>query len=133
MEIAIIMGAGPAGLTAAYELLTKTDIKPIIIEADDQVGGLSKTVNYKGNLIDIGGHRFFSKSQKIIDWWLKFLPLESNQFGNNVTLTYQNQKSSINTLEKRTDEDQQMMLLRPRKSRIYYKHHFFDYPLSLNL
>lgn len=53
------MGAGPARLTAAYELLTKTSIRPVIIEMDSQVGGLSKTINYKGNLIDIGGHRFF--------------------------------------------------------------------------
>ena len=75
MKTAVIIGAGPAGLTAAYELLTKTDIKPIIVEADIQVGGLSKTIDYKGNKIDIGGHRFFSKSKKVIDWWLKFLPL----------------------------------------------------------
>lgn len=67
MEIAIIIGAGPAGLTATYELLINTDIKPIIIIANAEVGGLSKTINYKGNLIDIGGHRFFSKSKKIID------------------------------------------------------------------
>ena len=61
---AVIIGAGPAGLTAAYELLTKTDIIPVIIEADRQVGGLSKTITYKGNKIDIGGHRFFSKSKE---------------------------------------------------------------------
>ncbi|MDO5836615.1 MAG: NAD(P)-binding protein, partial [Methanobacterium sp.] len=57
---AIIIGAGPAGLTAAYELLDKTDIKPVIYESNDSVGGISKTINYKGNRIDIGGHRFFS-------------------------------------------------------------------------
>ena len=64
MEVAIIMGAGPAGLTTAYELLINTDIKPIIIEANAEVGGLSKTINYKGNLIDIGGHRFFKSLKK---------------------------------------------------------------------
>ena len=64
MKVAIIMGAGPAGLTAAYELLINTDIKPIIIETDAEVGGLSKTINYKGNLIDIGGHRFFQSLKK---------------------------------------------------------------------
>lgn len=58
-KIALIVGAGPAGLTAAYELLSRSDIKPIIIEKSNQIGGISKTVNYKGNCIDIGGHRFF--------------------------------------------------------------------------
>ena len=58
-KIAIIIGAGPAGLTAAYELLEKTDIKPIIFEATDKIGGISQTNYYKGNRIDIGGHRFF--------------------------------------------------------------------------
>ena len=73
---AIIIGAGPAGLTAAYELLDKTDIKPIIYEKSDYIGGISKTINYKGNSIDIGGHRFFSKSERIMDWWINILPLQ---------------------------------------------------------
>ena len=59
---AIIFGAGPAGLTAAFELLKRSDVKPIIYEMSNNIGGISKTVNYKGNRIDIGGHRFFSKS-----------------------------------------------------------------------
>jgi monoamine oxidase len=58
-KIAVIIGAGPAGLTAAYELLDKTDIKPVILEKGGVIGGISQTVNYKGNRIDIGGHRFF--------------------------------------------------------------------------
>lgn len=66
---ALIFGAGPAGLTSAYELLDKTDIAPTVYEATREIGGISKTVNYKGNRIDIGGHRFFSKSSKIMDWW----------------------------------------------------------------
>ena len=57
---AIIIGAGPAGLTAAYELLKRTDITPVILERSAQVGGISKTIEYKGNRMDIGGHRFFS-------------------------------------------------------------------------
>ncbi len=64
---AIIIGAGPAGLTAALELLRRSAIKPIILEADDCVGGISRTVNYRGNRIDIGGHRFFSKSDWVMD------------------------------------------------------------------
>jgi protoporphyrinogen oxidase len=131
MEVAIIMGAGPAGLTAAYELLTKTNIKPIVIEADEQVGGLSKTINYKGNLIDIGGHRFFSKSQKIIDWWLQFLPLDSS-FSGNIPISYQNQTKLLQNTAQDDSAEKTTMLVRPRKSRIYYRHHFFDYPLRLN-
>ena len=77
-KIAIIIGAGPAGLTAAYELLEKTDIKPIIFEMSSDIGGISKTVNYKGNRMDIGGHRFFSKSDKVMDWWSNILSLQGN-------------------------------------------------------
>src|SRR5260370_31849581 len=61
MKTAVIIGAGPAGLTAAYELLTRTDIMPIVLERSTYMGGISRTVNYKGNRIDIGGHRFFSQ------------------------------------------------------------------------
>ena len=60
-KIAIIAGAGPAGLTAAYELKKRTDIAPIVFESTDAIGGISRTHNYKGNRMDIGGHRFFTK------------------------------------------------------------------------
>jgi len=60
-KIAIIAGAGPAGLTAAYELIKRTDIKPIVFEETQAIGGIAQTFNYKGNRIDIGGHRFFPK------------------------------------------------------------------------
>ncbi|NOZ13155.1 MAG: NAD(P)-binding protein [Acidobacteria bacterium] len=73
---AVIIGAGPAGLTAAYELLKRTDIHPLVIELNDEIGGISATINFKGNRIDIGGHRFFSKSDRVMDWWLNILPLE---------------------------------------------------------
>ena len=108
----IIIGAGPAGLTAAYELLEKTDMQPIIIEKTDYIGGISKTVNYKGNRIDIGGHRFFSKSEKIMNWWLSFMPVVEDE------------ESILN------NED--VMLSRNRKSRILYDRKFFDYPISAN-
>lgn len=87
-ERAIIIGAGPAGLTAAYELLEKTNIIPIIFESTSDIGGISKTINYKGNRIDIGGHRFFSKSEKVMNWWLNILPLEDN-------LLYNRKKKTI--------------------------------------
>ena len=67
----LIIGAGPAGLTAAYELLKHPEahIHPIIFEASDAIGGISKTVEYKGNRIDIGGHRFFTKSEEVTALW----------------------------------------------------------------
>jgi protoporphyrinogen oxidase len=73
-KIAIIAGAGPAGLTAAYELLKQMDIHPIICESTTAIGGIAQTYNYKGNRIDIGGHRFFSKSDRVTKWWFNILP-----------------------------------------------------------
>ncbi|MGD9210429.1 MAG: NAD(P)-binding protein, partial [Desulfobacteraceae bacterium] len=74
---AVIIGAGPAGLTAAYELVHKSDIKPVIFEMTSDIGGISKTVEYKGNRIDIGGHRFFSKSDRVMNWWLEIMRIQS--------------------------------------------------------
>ena len=73
-RVALIAGAGPAGLTAAYELLKRTDIHPIVVEATDAIGGIAQTFAYKGNRIDIGGHRFFSKSERVMNWWFNVLP-----------------------------------------------------------
>ena len=75
-QIAVIAGAGPAGITAGYELLKRTNIKPLIFEKSDYLGGISRTVEYKGNRIDLGGHRFYTKSQRVLDWWFSILPLE---------------------------------------------------------
>src|SRR3954451_12541985 len=74
---AVIIGAGPAGLTAAYELLTRANIEPIVLEKSDSTGGISRTVVYKGNRIDIGGHRFFSKSDRVMKWWASMMPLQA--------------------------------------------------------
>ena len=76
---AVIIGAGPAGLTAALELLRRTDVIPVVLEKSHAMGGISRTVNYKGNRMDIGGHRFFSKSDRVMNWWLDILPLESTR------------------------------------------------------
>src|ERR1700744_1890954 len=91
---AIIIGAGPAGLTAAYELLKRTDIRPIILEKSDDIGGISKTVNYKSNRMDIGGHRFFSKSDRVMQWWMNVMPVEETA-GAGVTISYQNKSREI--------------------------------------
>ena len=141
---AIIIGAGPAGLTAAYELLDKTDIKPIIYEATDYIGGISKTVNYKGNRIDIGGHRFFSKSDRVMNWWQNILPLQGapakddKAVGREIPLSSECLRRPIGSEKtekckapdpEKTDE---VMLNRSRLSRIFFLRSFFDYPVSLN-
>jgi protoporphyrinogen oxidase len=110
-QTAIIIGAGPAGLTAAYELLTRTDIHPIVLERSTYMGGISRTIEYKGNRMDLGGHRFFSKSDRVMEWWLAQLPLA------------QNGEAEILDLR---------MLVRSRKSRIYFLRRFFEYPIQLS-
>ena len=134
---AIIIGAGPAGLTAAYELLKNTEIKPIIYESYSCVGGLSKTINYKGNRIDIGGHRFFSKSDRIMNWWLDILPAQGPSKKNRLEheISYRNQKRKLQLSEIGPDPDivDNVMLIRPRLSRIYYLRRFFEYPITLNI
>src|SRR5258707_9975185 len=93
---AIIIGGGPAGLTAAYELLKRTDIQPIVLEKSDMLGGISRTVNYKGNRIDIGGHRFFSKSDRVMEWWLEILPLQRSRSAAE-DITYQGRTRTLAT------------------------------------
>jgi len=130
---AIIIGAGPAGLTAAYELLTRTEIKPVVLEKSQHMGGISRTVNYKGNRIDIGGHRFFSKSDRVMDWWLRILPLQASPNGS-AAIQYQRKEQAVATSASGPDPAaaDRVMLLRGRKSRIYYLRRFFDYPISLS-
>jgi protoporphyrinogen oxidase len=130
---AIIIGGGPAGLTAAYELLTRTSVTPLVLEASDSLGGISRTVNYKGNRIDIGGHRFFSKSQRVLDWWAEMLPLQRLN-GQSIQIAYQSRKHDLAASPDGPDPAQvdEVMLVRPRKSRIYYARRFFDYPISLS-
>ena len=80
-QTAVIIGAGPAGLTAALEFCRKSSIKPIVLEATDRIGGISCTIVYNGNRIDIGGHRFFSKSDRVLDWWTEIMPIEGIGIG----------------------------------------------------
>ena len=134
-KTALIIGAGPAGLTAAYELLRKTDIHPIVIERDSEyVGGISRTVNYKGNRIDIGGHRFFSKSDRVMQWWGEMLPVLLPE-GENVDITYQRSTRALTDgLRRATPSDgENVMHVRPRKTRIIHGGKFFAYPIELSL
>jgi protoporphyrinogen oxidase len=173
---AIIIGAGPAGLTAALELLRRTDIRPIVLEASDEIGGISRTIRYKGYRMDIGGHRFFSKSDRVMQWWIDLMPPETEA---DAVISYQGKQRvvevpgavevpmaqpeepplrgmgplEIDTETEETDATGEenvaehghtetivthgpanpdlVMLIRPRKSRIYYLRKFFDYPITL--
>ncbi len=129
---AIIIGAGPAGLTAAYKLLEKTDIIPVIYESSGDIGGISKTVKYKGNRIDIGGHRFFSKSQIVIDFWQNILPLQGEPSKDDIFL---NRKTPLSDNANAPDPEKEdnIMLVRGRLSRIFFLRKFFNYPISLNI
>lgn len=120
-------------MTAAYELLKRTDIVPLVIEQDDEVGGISRTVNYKGNRIDIGGHRFFSHSDRVMSWWTTMLPVQGTAT-EGISIQYQNQLRQIAGDVSGPDPAtvDEVMLIRPRKSRIYYGRRFFDYPISLS-
>ena len=129
MKQAVIIGAGPAGLTAAYELLTRTEIKPIVLESSTYMGGLSRTVNYKGNRIDIGGHRFFSKSDRVMNWWMEHMPLSDSAQAGEV-ITYRNRTTEVPAGN--AGDGDAVMLLRNRKSRIYFLRRFFEYPIQLS-
>ena len=170
---AVIIGAGPAGLTAGLELLRRSDIEPIILEASEEIGGISRTIEYKGNRMDIGGHRFFSKSDRVMQWWIDLMPpeMEGNDAESQQEISYQGKRRVVavparlpeepvlrgagpidpHAAEEQEDEDVEgergepvemlvnaaspdpdlVMLIRPRKSRIYYLRKFFDYPITL--
>lgn len=128
-KIAIIIGAGPAGLSAAYNFLTKTeDILPVVLEELDCVGGISRTVHYNGNGIDLGGHRLFSKNKEILDFWEEILPLQGKPPIDDKIL---GRKITVSEKGPDPDETDRVMLKRKRVSRIYYLRKFFDYPISL--
>jgi protoporphyrinogen oxidase len=168
-RIAVIAGAGPAGLTAALELLRRSNVVPIVFEADAQVGGISKTVNYRGNRMDLGGHRFFSKSDWVMRWWQDILPVAAADSATGdvastlaatgsaasplaasgegastdvarpltasksaLRITYQRQSRALLPVPCASASSDQVMLVRNRLSRIFYRRRFFDYPLKLN-
>ena len=168
-KTAVIIGAGPAGLTAALELLRRSDIHPIILEASSEIGGISRTIKYKGNRMDIGGHRFFSKSDRVMQWWMDLMPPELASVTESPEIAYQGKRRKVTVpahlteepplrglgpLQHDPEEDEDIeagddaeaaetlevpppadpdlvMLIRPRKSRIYYLRKFFDYPIKL--
>ncbi len=127
-KTALIIGAGPAGLTAAYTLLKETDIVPIVLEESDLIGGISRTVEYKGNRMDIGGHRFFSKSETVNRIWSELMPLQGQPAFDDLRLGTEKELAQGGPDPETEDR---VMLRRRRVSRIYYLKKFFDYPISL--
>ena len=133
---AVIIGAGPAGLTAAFELAREGTTRVLVLEADQQVGGLSRTVNHKGNRIDIGGHRFFSKSDWVMRWWQERLPVadaDERAVRSGLVLSYQGKQREFRPDALSAANPDEVMLVRGRLSRILFAGHFFDYPLKPGL
>jgi protoporphyrinogen oxidase len=131
-KTAILIGAGPAGLTAALEFLRRSDVHPIVLEASHEIGGISRTIRHNGNRIDIGGHRFFSKSDRVMNWWMDLMPPEASADTQHA-LRHQNKQRTLNTTAAGLSPENTdlVMLVRPRKSRIYFLRRFFDYPIKL--
>ncbi len=130
MKDVVIIGAGPAGLTAAYTLLKESsEYRPVIIEASGLIGGISRTERYNGNRIDIGGHRFFSKDKEIMKLWMDILPLQGSPSKDDILLGRTHTMSEDPSIDPEKLDD--VFLARTRVSRIYYRRRFFDYPISL--
>lgn len=129
MQTVVIIGAGPAGLTAAYELLkSNREYKVIILEETDKIGGICRTVNYNGNRMDMGGHRFFSKSERVNRWWQDMLPLQGSKAKDDIMLS---RRAKLKKGGPDPEKEDKVMLIRNRVSRIYFNDKFFDYPISL--
>lgn len=126
---AVIIGAGPAGLTVAIELLKQTDIHPVIYEETDEIGGISRTVNYNGNRMDIGGHRFFSKNDRVMNWWLDLMPMQSRPAKDDIVL---NREKPLYENGRDPQKEDEVLLIRNRVSRILFSRKFFDYPISMS-
>ncbi|MDO4965860.1 MAG: NAD(P)/FAD-dependent oxidoreductase [Lachnospiraceae bacterium] len=129
MKKIIVIGGGPAGLTAAYEILSKSnDYSVTLLEESDCFGGISKTVNYKGNRMDMGGHRFFSKDPDVNEWWEKMLPVQGSMPYDDVKL---GRTSPVVKGGPNPENEDRVMLMRHRVSRILFDKKFYDYPISL--
>ena len=130
MKNVIIIGAGPAGLTAGYELLKdkNNEYKVIILEETNQIGGISRTVKYNGNRMDIGGHRFFSKDESVMKFWEDLMPLQGENSFDDEKL---GRTKSLKEGGPSPDKEDRVMLTRTRVSRIYYLKKFFDYPVTM--
>lgn len=130
MKKAIIIGAGPAGLTAGFELLKQSkEYEAVILEESADIGGISRTVQHHGNRMDIGGHRFFSKDDAVMQWWDDLLPRQGSPSYDDLKL---DRPVPLKEGGPDPEKEDRVMLTRNRVSRIYYKKKFFDYPVKMN-
>ena len=131
MKKVVVIGAGPAGLTAAYELLNQSkDYQVTVLEESKCYGGISRTVEYHGNRMDMGGHRFFSKSEEVNEWWEKMLPTQGAMPKDDIML---GRSSNVKAGGPDPEKTDRVMLRRNRLSRIFFNQKFFDYPVSLKM
>lgn len=126
----LIIGGGPAGLTAAHELARKGWTNVMVLEREKQLGGISRTLQFKGNHIDIGGHRFFSKSDKVMQWWKEMMPLQGAASCDDLEL---NREVPLSAMGPDPEKEDRTMLVRSRLSRILFLRKFFNYPVSLSV
>ena len=130
MKTVLIIGAGPAGLTAAYDLKkhAKDDMRVVIVEESDAIGGISQTIRHNGNRMDLGGHRFFSKNAQVNALWQEIMPMQGAPSMDDVILGREIKLAAGGPDPQKEDR---AMLLRTRVSRIYFLRKFFDYPISI--
>ena len=126
----IIIGAGPAGLSTAYELNKSEDFDITILELEKFVGGISRTAYYNGNRMDVGGHRFFTKVERVSDLWHEIMPLQGAPSLDDILLERKVELVEGGPNPELVDE---VMLKRNRISRIYFLKKFFDYPISMKM
>lgn len=126
----IIIGAGPAGLATAYYLIKNTNFKPIILEETPYIGGISRTHVYNENRMDLGGHRFFTKSEEVMNLWKEIFPIQEMPSKDDIIL---NRLEKFSTTGINPEKDDNVFLKRNRLSRIYFLKKFFDYPISFKL
>lgn len=128
MKTAIIIGAGPAGLTTAWGLLQTGEYKPVILEESEYIGGISRTAEFKGNRMDLGGHRFFSKSDEVNKIWDELMPVQGAPAYDDKKLGWE---KPLQPGGPDPEKEDRVMLIRNRVSRILYRRKFFDYPISM--
>lgn len=131
MEHVVIIGAGPAGLSAAYRILQRGNKKyeVTVLESTGEIGGISRTVPYNGHRMDIGGHRFFTKDQEVKKWWQELLPLQGALAKDD---RIRGRNGHLTEGGPDPEAEDEVMLKRQRISRIFYQKKFFDYPVTLN-